>query len=180
MNGRCPFQCDLGYQPLHGQCVDNIGWTDMYDANCSLYEESPKWCVNADKYSSANKGSAKDACCVCGGGVRLIDCIPCNNLPDGAVWTTQDGDSSNDNSFPRVWKVRANCDWVCKQVSCSPCVQLYSISCSEQSEKNIHLRATITRYYCTVTLTPCLFLFSMSRFGNTVPCPPPPRLSTNP
>lgn len=125
-------------------------------------------------------------------GNRLIDCIPCTNLPDGAVWTTQDIEPKND-SFSRVWKVSANCDWVCKQVSCSPCVRLYSISCfwdsgvqrcSEPSGKTIQLRATITIHYCTVTLTPCLFLpynLTVPRFGDTLfLASPPPRLSTNP
>jgi len=83
--------------------------------SCLVYEKNSRWCDNAPSYA-VNGGeeiSAKEACCVCGGGLRLLVCTTCDrSLPPGAHWTGVDEYSAVYNTSK--WIVHPNCSWDCQ------------------------------------------------------------------
>eukprot|EP00403_Amphidinium_massartii_P014875 CAMPEP_0178419742 /NCGR_PEP_ID=MMETSP0689_2-20121128/25767_1 /TAXON_ID=160604 /ORGANISM="Amphidinium massartii, Strain CS-259" /LENGTH=163 /DNA_ID=CAMNT_0020041189 /DNA_START=61 /DNA_END=552 /DNA_ORIENTATION=+ len=50
-----------------GGCTDTAAWVDSYGDGCNMYDSHPSWCDSAEIWAVGGV-SAKDACCVCGGG----------------------------------------------------------------------------------------------------------------
>merc|ERR1719412_2867761 len=49
------------------ECVDDLDWVDSYGDGCDWYVSSDE-CQDAEEYVDWNGESAKDKCCMCGGG----------------------------------------------------------------------------------------------------------------
>ena len=115
INGKCPFQCDRGFQPSLSRCESDPTWRDVYGANCTIYNQHPEWCKNAESYA-VGTGSAEQHCCICGGGSRLLECVACPSLPERAYWDGMLADHFSEALNSSRWILTANCSWQCYEV----------------------------------------------------------------
>lgn len=51
-----------------GACTDDGDWVDKTELSCKFYTDNKDWCADALEYKNGEGKTAKDACCVCGGG----------------------------------------------------------------------------------------------------------------
>ncbi len=55
-------------RPSLQACTDDADWKDKTGIGCNFYSKNSYWCDDALNFADKNGKSAKDACCVCGGG----------------------------------------------------------------------------------------------------------------
>ena len=72
-NSPTPFPTGSPTITNYAGCVDDENWYDRDGPNydCDWYTGSPSDCADAENYADSNGISAKDACCICGGGTHV-------------------------------------------------------------------------------------------------------------
>jgi len=66
--GTPPNRVDYCYDPNAGECTDYAGWFDSDGDGCSWYSEGETRCTDFGECCENEGHTAKQACCVCGGG----------------------------------------------------------------------------------------------------------------
>eukprot|EP00957_Ditylum_brightwellii_P082475 6270293-Ditylum_brightwellii.AAC.1 len=66
--GTPPNRVDYCYDPDAGECTDYAGWFDSDGDGCSWYSEGETRCTDFGECCENEGHTAKQACCVCGGG----------------------------------------------------------------------------------------------------------------
>jgi len=75
-----PFQAEPEPQPVSPTCTDMAGWTDKLGYTCDAYKAED--CPTARKYVNSQGIGAIRACCTCGGGTAVPDCVDDPNWLD--------------------------------------------------------------------------------------------------
>ena len=66
-------------QPIQEMCADHPGWKGYKNYGCAAYD-SKGWCQDFGTDVGTAGLMAKDACCGCGGGVKVVDKATCELL----------------------------------------------------------------------------------------------------